>query len=160
MAKIKQAAGNELHWCIESWNQGKDANNHLRNIIRDENLRSMFANVSVSNSIIVWNHPDPDWQMLSAADEATAKAVRDLFGNQEAKLKAKAPSYAERLMRVPNEDYIFFKITPEGNIKLLLTGWGYTNSKKAEGSSYRKKVQLDPVCDIKVGFSVNGEPVP
>lgn len=155
MAKIKQAAIQEIHWNIPSWNEGEDASKRLRQVLKADARH--FATVSIGPKDYFWDFPEPGWTPLSQADPISHKAASDELAKLRARVESVAPKYAGHLLTVPNEDYIFFRLSPEGATEILLTGWGYTNYKKATGGSRRVVRNTANLCDARIGFAVNGQ---
>lgn len=155
MAKIKQAATTEIHWNIPNWNQGTDATARLRQLLKED--ARYFAKAYTGNNVYYWENESPDWKPLSHADNADrTEADRELSGLYR-RISQAAPKYVDQLMTVPNDDYIFYRRNQEGKTEILLTGWGYSNYKKAVGGSHRVVRDKTPRCDCRIGFTVDGE---
>lgn len=158
MAKIKQAALNEIHWKLPGWNQGADANARLKSLLRDAS--KYFASVNVGPSAVFWNDPASDWTCVTAATAAERPAIEAEHRRVSALVSQRAGKYAEMLLTRPNDDYLFFRPTPQGGVEILFTGWGYSNYKKASGGAFRKMNEKEDTHPATVCFTVNDEPQP
>ncbi|MCM1376885.1 MAG: hypothetical protein NC097_04510 [Clostridium sp.] len=159
MAKIKQAGISEIHWNLPpQWGEGDTAYKRLCQLLKED--AKFFAPVKTGPKDYFWNHPEGGWSPLSSADVGTATIVRTKLEALRSHLEQKVPTYAAKLLTVPNDDYIFYRVDAIGQTEILLTGWGYSNYKKATGGASKKVTQDVPMMNVRIGFAVEGLPQP
>ncbi|MCM1152422.1 MAG: hypothetical protein NC328_02045 [Muribaculum sp.] len=159
MGKLKESAISELHWVLPGWNEGHDAYVKLRQLIRDD--ASFFAEAHVSARTYGWNHPAAGWMPLSAAPADVAANVEDVLANISERIHSTAPAYAGAIMSFPNDDYVFYRTDENGALQVIITGWGYSNYKKATGRVFRKARRTKTaLTDVRIAFTSDGIPVP
>ncbi|MDE7380963.1 MAG: hypothetical protein K2N03_02390 [Muribaculaceae bacterium] len=157
MAKVKQASIKEIHWKIPTWNQGEGANSRLQGLLGSDSR--YFARVSVGPTAVFWNHPRPGWKALSQAPDYERGAVEAELLKVSKLLTEKAGKYGEMLLTRPNDDYVFYQISPEGCVEILFSGWGYDNYKKATGRAFVDKRVQPSTGEARLLFLHDGSPV-
>ena len=93
-----------------------------------ESYDQLFTERIPGHEYLQWELPGEGWTPLSASDPIMGQEVRtelarrkqavfDRFGaNQE---------YAQRILSVPDDSYIYYKADPDGRLMIKLTAWGY-----------------------------------
>ncbi|MDE6792160.1 MAG: hypothetical protein K2J48_03655 [Muribaculaceae bacterium] len=68
------------------------------------------------------------------------------------------PKLAGEFLSLPSDSgkYIFF-IEDEKGLRILITGWGFSNSRKQVITPLNKKKNIIPVSTIKIGFAIDSE---
>lgn len=154
MAKLKSSSLSEIHWKLKGWNQGDNA--MLRKLLKED--ADAFARAHVGPANVEWTDETSGWRPLSTASDADRPLAEKALRDVSQRVRARAPEkYANPLLSVPNDDYIFYRIDDDGTARVLLTGWGYANSNKATGEAYKIKKEEAPTTPVTIGFTVEGE---
>lgn len=157
--KIKSVALNEIHWTIEQWNQGQQANDRLSQKLGP--ACSYFAKCNVGANFYSWTVDAPGkWTPLSDAPENDAIIARQKWEEVKQEVVSKlapASDLSDKILTVPNEEYIFYRIDPaSGQAEILITGWGFRNFKKAGPHLWGGAVQPETAHPVDVSFTVEG----
>lgn len=160
--KIKEATNREVHWQFPKLNIGDQANDRVLGRLGDE-LRACFAPVYAGNSgSFQWHSPDAGWNSLPAAAADVQEQVRAEWVNVQNGVREKfsaEPDIAERLLTIPNEEYIFYKTSSDGTLKLLVTGWGFQNFRRPDIVA-PKPEPIDRITQsVCIHVTRDGEPV-
>lgn len=160
--KIKEAALKEIHWLL-SWNEGQQANDRIREKLGDS-LSQNFARVNVGGNAHVWTvNINGKWIPLTNAQPTEEMLVRQRWDEikQEVRTKLSAePDLAEKILTIPNEEYVFYQIDAAGQVKVLITGWGSTNHKKPIIGNQRVEVEDKGAHPVSIAFTIDDEKVP
>ena len=98
----------------------------------------LFTERVPGNDYLQWNLPGDGWKPLSESDQITGnevrrqlddrlQQVRQLFGNNTV--------LADKVLTIPSEDYVFYKIESNGQFKIALTAWGYRYPDRVIGNT-------------------------
>lgn len=128
---LKEARKQEVHWMLP-WNIGEEANDKLLLLLGQ--LDCYFAKNKIKAGGYVWEAPDEGWKSFAVASESERAQIRSeylvLSGKVAERLNkiisnpSSAQSLAERIMIIPNDEYIYYRFNENGII-LLLTAWGF-----------------------------------
>ncbi len=130
----KKAYKQEVHWLFGSkLNAGPQANNKVAALLGND-VAAHFAKLKAGSGYYEWIVND-DYTFLTDADPVLAQEVNGALATLHNEVRAKAPSIADKLLKVPNSDYVLFRRLADGSIDILLTGWGFENNKRAIGGS-------------------------
>ena len=158
MIRVKEVSQKELHWLIPNINVGDQANTRVRQYLGDDHV--CFAKCSVAAGRYIWLSDEQGW--IPFNDETPAferglvnAALRDL----RARVATKVPNLAEKILHVPNNDYIFYKMRPDGRVAVLLTAWGFRGLKPNPTPPPNPFVVNDPIA-VCVSFLRDGVRVP
>ena len=157
--KIKSVALNEIHWTIDQWNQGQQANDRLSQKLGPAS--SYFAKCNVGANFYSWSVDAPGkWTPLSDAPENDAITARQRWEEVKQEVVSKlapATDLSDKILTVPNEEYVFYRIDPaSGQAEILITGWGFRNFKKAGPHLWGGAVQPETAHPVDVSFTVEG----
>ncbi|MDE6120676.1 MAG: hypothetical protein K2F63_02690, partial [Muribaculaceae bacterium] len=157
MPHIKDVLSSEVHWQIAGWNVRDQANARVRQIMGEDAV--IFAPVYVTHGGYYWSAPDlRGWRMLSDADVATNTSVHRHLDALRRKAIERFPaqeSRIEQLFTVPNDDFIFFRTT-DNVTEIRLTGWGFSNFKRAIGGQPIRDTEDCKLREITVSFIIDG----
>lgn len=131
--KIKEVPLSEIHWSMQTWNQGNHAYSELSKKLGDT-LR-YFAKSSVGSNFYQW---DTDrigiWQPINTAPAEVRPLIDQKLGEISEDVHKKLPqNIASHILDVPNEDYIFYRLESDGTVDIIITGWGFNNFKRSNG---------------------------
>lgn len=136
----------------------KEIYNNLHQRLGDENP---FAVFQVGNGFYVWSHSSDNWKQMTAADEFKQALVREAMLQMKDRITSSiGPSTAEVLFLTPDDSYIFYN-DDGGDIKILITGWGFKKPVRVlgKGSEYHKgKKKLN--APVTVSFLHDGVALP
>lgn len=161
MAKIKEVSNNEIHWLLKDWNVKSQANMRIKQLLQSDS--AYFAQVNVAGPYYTWNASDTEWLLLSSAIPLEGNVVREELKRLRKRVRTTLsgrPDIAEKILTVPNDDYVLYRIEEGGNVSLLLTGWGFRNFNKPSGGP----IKIDPLSDkahpVRISFIIDGQCVP
>lgn len=89
----------------------------------------LFTERVPGNDYLQWNLPGDGWIPLSKSDQATGNEVRRQLNDrlqQVRKMFGKNTETADKVLSVPNDEYVFYKNEPDGRLRIALTAWGYS----------------------------------
>ena len=160
--KIKEVALNEIHWTIDQWNRGDQANDRLSEKLGP--LSRYFAKGNVGAETFTWSFDAPlKWTPLNKASEPEAVMARQRWEELKNEVKAKladTPDLAEHILEIPNEDYIHCRTDETGATDILITGWGFRNFKKAGPHIWGHQKEADKSHPVDISFILEGEKQP
>ena len=161
--KIKEVALKEIHWSLPTWNAGTQANDRLRQML-GSTLSAQFARCSVGGAFYVWNVDiNGKWTPLTNAQPAEEMLARKAWDELKQEVRSRLnndPDLAEKILTIPNEEYVFYQIDAAGQVKVLITGWGFTNFKRPVIGNQRVEVEDKGAHPISVAFAIDDEKVP
>lgn len=158
--KVKEATQREVHWRLK-WNAGEQANMRLRQTLGD--LSTNFAQLDAGNNgKFLWSKPGNNWTSLSDASPEVQEKMRrqwlTLQHEVRQKLDAK-PDLAENILSIPNEGYLFYAPQADGDLSLLVTGWGFMNYRRAEHSVIIEQRERNTMQEVTIRLLRDDEPV-
>lgn len=163
--KRKKIKHNEAHWTLspQGINPNDQANRLLQSKI-DSNINRHFAKLNVGQGFFEWTFTcDSEPMILSQAPEDDAMVVWDEYnklGEQVTRAFGENSIIAQRILHVPNEDFIYYYKDAAGMIQIVLTGWGFANRRGPSVGPIQKELPLeDPDPIINIGFMRDGEMV-
>ena len=159
--KIKEVALSEIHWSINRWNEGKQANDELRKRLGD--TAQYFATCNVGHAYYQWNtNINGNWLPLTDADANQLAMAEQRLTAIRSEVNAKMgsePELAEQLFEVPTKDYIYFSTTPDGQLNVVITGWGFRNFKKDPPFRIKTPPRKTAVPNT-IAFAIDNERLP
>ena len=114
---------NEVFWVFGSKiNPGPQAISAVRMYLGA--YAENFLPMSIGMGMFTWELPDDGWERMSQIRAGEVGVVKKGYSKfcsdvmNAAKLKAgnNAMYFVNNLLTVPNDDYIFYKIEPDGNV--------------------------------------------
>jgi len=159
--KIKEVALNEIYWSIKSWNVEQQANDYLKKKLGDTSR--YFAKCNVGHGYYSWDtEVIADWKPKNEASTTEEPLIAQKLGEVSTEVHAKLsaePDLAEHILEIPNEAYIFYKITPDGQVDIIITGWGFRNFKKTPPVQI-KTPPKKPIHPTTIAFAIDDEKLP
>ena len=164
--KRKRISHNEAQWTLspQKINPNDQANRLIQNKVDSETYRH-FAKLNVGVGFFEWTFTCPtEPKTLTEASEDEKTAVMEAYNKlAEDVVACFGDSYiiGQRIMQVPNEDYIFYYTDDNGQIQIILTGWGFINKRNAfmPPKPPKKEFGQEPK-PINIGFIREGEMLP
>ncbi len=163
MIKLKETAKGEVRWLLDGKvNAGKMANDRLQQLLGQD--ARYFAAMNTNAGGFQWNTDGYGWVSLSSASESEKSriiAARDAVHREimSRPYASKGSSFLERIFTYPNEDYLFYRVSPTGEIEILFTGWGCVNSRKSGGGPIVITDEHEKtVPRVVLQFMLNGAP--
>jgi len=131
--ELKRVITSEIHWSI-GWNASQQANSRLKEKIGDTS--NYFAPLKVGNATYNWVVDSvAQWRPMGVASDSEKVLIMQKAEQVKQEVYAKLgsdESLASKICQVPNyEEYIFYKAGDNGEIDIIITGWGFHNFKKA-----------------------------
>ena len=160
--KIKEVATNEIHWLLP-WNRNTQANDRLRQKLGN-NLCSYFARCSVGADSYVWSVDiNGKWQPLTDAQPTEKMLIDKRWDEVKQEVRTHLSSdieLAEKILTIPNDEYIYYQIDTAGQVKVLITGWGFNNFKGPVIGRGGVKLEDKDSHPVSVSFTIDNEKVP
>ncbi len=109
----------------------------------------LFADIKTMSATTTWYvDDDADYTALSEAPEKEAREAMVNLNPVLRKVKKELDSsnelapYADDILEVPDDSFVFFRVLPEGGYKFVLAGWGCRQAHKAvaDGDALIKRV--------------------
>lgn len=125
----------------------------------------IFAAFSTSPGQYVWNLPEADWRRLSDAGEQTQQAVKEELSQRRSSISRELAQFprlnVDAVMSVPSDDYVYFIISPDGRIRVMLVAWDYKLPAKQDSDRVVFKTDADKKRqDVTLKIVEAGNPVP
>ncbi len=165
MNKSKKIKNNEARWTLlpNNINPNDQANKTLEKRVPSDILRH-FAKLNVGRGFFEWTFtsenevlalsqaPAEDRDIVMNMYSDVAERVKECFGNS---------IVGQRIVCVPNEDYICYSKDETGKIQLHITGWGFANVKGPSLKPLERRIPPAPSSIlVNIGFMRGGELVP
>lgn len=124
----------------------------LTKTLGDENP---FAKFSIGSGFYVWSDDRCQWHCMVNASESEKSAINEAFLKLKEKIGKKiAEKTVEVLFTTPDDSYIYYN-ADGGEIKILITGWGFRKPKRTDGKGDEDDfLKKNPVT---ISFTYNGE---
>lgn len=162
MAKLKEVVSTEVHWQIADWATRDQANIRIRQLMGED--ARYFAPVYVTHGGYYWSDPETaGWTLLSDAAEDDKAAAIALLTSLKSKVSARYPGQAARIDNVftfPNNDFIFIRRLPNGSLDMRITGWGFANYHRAQGSGIIEEMAADDTREVTIAFCIDSRRMP
>ena len=129
-----------------------------------EGATDLFTERKPGHEYLQWVLPGEGWTALSEGDPIMSGEVRRELVRREKLVADKFGSntaMAQRVLTVPDDDYVFYKADGNGLIDIKLTAWGYRYPERVLGSEARATVE-QPVKTVNVAlkFVYDGQAMP
>ena len=161
MPNILKISKEEISWQLGgcSINAGPQANARVKEYLDKDAV--FFAPMSVTGNGYIWMSPESGWTPLSEADGSQKDSVKKEVAQLRQRVLGKLNSnskLAKSLLSLPSDEgkYIFFK-DENGQLRILLAGWGFANSRKAVISSGKVVKPKLSISTAKLAFAISGE---
>ena len=124
----------------------------------------IFTKRTPGAGYLQWDLPGDGWMPLSKADPLVAAEVKtekelrfrhvmSAFGTQQV--------LAQKVLTVPDDDFVFFRPTATGGVEVKITVWGYKYPVVVGGSGFTDKIDPKPsVQEVVVSFLCDGQRLP
>lgn len=163
MPNVLTVTKDEVIWQLSgiNINAGEMANGRIADLKEDAKY---FARMKTTSNGYAWTSPETGWTPLSQADEAQAAKVLEKLDSLRQKVSHRLsanPRLANGILTLPpdTDKFVFFK-DEDGNIRILLTGWGFKNSRVDLHRPIKVKKDTTPRSVAKIGFAIDGEVQP
>ena len=123
----------------------------------------IFSERIPGNDYLQWNLPGDGWKSLGDDDPIMAEEVRAELRKRKQTVRAQFGTnhqMADKVLSVPDENYVFYKSDNNGKLIIRLTAWGYMYPEKIGGGG-ATGLGTKPVekADVVVRTLINGENV-
>lgn len=123
-------------------------------ILGDENP---FAQFNIGAGIYIWSDTRCDWKQMVMASQVIQENVRTALVKVRQRMSAKlGDKQTELLLTVPDDSYIYYN-NDGGDMKVLLTGWGF---KKPVIVSTKHQIVNVNTKPTTIAFVFDGEKIP
>lgn len=119
--------------------------------------KNPFAKFSIGPGVYVWSDHRCQWHRMVDASELKQKVIQGaLYQTETDMAEVIGAKTAQMLCTTPDDSYIYYN-DDEGDVKILLTGWGFKKPVRKEGTFSKEPIkQKNP---IRVSFSFDGNPM-
>lgn len=119
-----------------------------------------FARFSIGAGHYVWEDDRYDWHRMIDASEMQQAAVRETLAEVKANVASKVGERtADVLFTTPDDSYIYYCNDGNGDVRVLITGWGFKKPVRNTG----RGGELDLIKKenpVSVSFLIDGERLP
>lgn len=123
----------------------------------------LFTERTPGHEYLQWELSGEGWLPLAQADLLTAQEVRrELLRRQQAVAQrfGTNQAMAQKILTVPDDNYIYYQQTPTGHLMIRLTAWGYRYPERVGGgSAIGDYVNNKETADVVIGVEKDGLPV-
>lgn len=152
---------NEVSWIFGTKvNKGQQANSALASKLNE--YAKYFVPMDVGTGYYSWCLPDDNWFTLSQLSGIDENKARDAHNVLLSNIKKDVPdsSFANIVLTVPNEDYIYVRFTEEGEAEILFTCWGFKSYNNAKPGPLKEEIERKFLQSVSVAFKFDGELLP
>lgn len=116
----------------------------------------LFTERTPGHDYLQWELPGEGWTALSSGDPLMSQEVRKELQNRCHAISQKFgnnQATAQRILSVPDDDYIFYKADENGRLLIRLTAWGYRYPERigggdTTGTTIRKEATIHTVIKL------------
>lgn len=135
--------------------------NSLKDVLpSDESM--IFAERTSGYGFLQWELPGEGWIPLDKADPIQGIEVKKKLEKriQHVKDKTGDSLLTQQILTYPDDSYVFYKITPTGQLLILLTAWGYRHPEKIESGSAGGNDTPSKIKEpVSLQFTYGGRPM-
>ena len=108
-------------------NEGADYVALYKRVVNALGELNIFAKFNIGYGYYQWIDEKYDWQRLDSATEPVQEQVKDVLNQKKTAIKQiLGKDTIDLLFSIPDDSYIYFCQMPDGEVKVLLTGWGFS----------------------------------
>lgn len=113
-----------------------------------------FAKFNIGAGVYVWSDSRYHWKNMTDADPLVQTLIQDTLSLVKKEVASKVGvKTTERLFTIPDDSYIYYA-DDNGDIKILLTGWGFKKPVRSFGK--RNIEEISKKNKVSISFSYNG----
>lgn len=129
-----------------------------------ESDEQLFTERSPGHEYLQWELPGDGWVALSASDPLMSQEVkRELLRRQQNIIKkfGKNQAMAQKVLSVPDDDYVYYKHDDAGRLVIKLTAWGYRYPERVGGGDATADLQPKEETEyVSISLMYDGRPLP
>ena len=120
---------------------GNEAYDQIYNTLRDSLPSAeemIFAERTSGAGFSQWELPGEDWIPLGQGDPIRSNAVKQELEQRIQHVRSKFgenQAMADKILAYPDDSYVYYKTSPDGELLILLTAWGYRHPERIGGMS-------------------------
>lgn len=150
----RKSSVKEVHKVIQ-----KDISELHKTLSQKLGADNPFAKISIGSGYYSWSDTRRKWNQLISASDLEQNIVRDALLETKTRI---APliggnENAELLFTVPDDSYIYYN-DDEGDVKILLAGWGFKKPVRISGGPDGGALKKN--TPVSLSFSYDGELIP
>ena len=110
----------------------------LKKQLTDDNAQ-LFTERTPGHEYLQWELPGDGWMPLSEGDPLLSQNVRNELHRKKQSIIQQFENnkeMAQRILSVPDDSYVYYKISDDGHLLIRLTAWGY---------KYPERISADPM---------------
>lgn len=117
-----------------------------------------FAKFSIGSGYYIWSDNRCNWHQMIAWSSYKQEAVKEALSTLRANLISKiGEKTTDVLLSIPDDGYLYFN-DDEGDIKVLITGWGFKKPVRVSGEPHVE--ELVQKLPITLAFYYDGSKLP
>lgn len=149
----RKSSVNEVHKVVQ-----KDLSELSKTLSKKLGLANPFAKISIGNGYYLWSDTRCQWNQMIAAGDFEQSIVKDALARTKKYIASLiGNNTADLLFTTPDDSYIYYN-DEEGDIKILITGWGFKKPVRVIGGPDDGKLRKD--IPVTLSFSYDGEKQP
>lgn len=149
----RKASVNEVHKVVK-----KDLSELFKTLSQKLGQDNPFAKISIGNGYYLWSDTRCQWHQMIATDDFEQSIVKDaLVRTKKSIASLIGNNTADLLFTTPDDSYIYYN-DEEGDVKILITGWGFKKPVRIVGTPDDGKLRKD--IPVTLSFSYDGEKQP
>ena len=149
----RKSSVNEVHKVVQ-----KDLSELFKTLSKKLGQDNPFAKINIGNGYYLWSDTRCQWNQMIAASDFEKSVVQDAFIKTKKDIASLiGNNIAEQLFTIPDDSYIYYNDS-EGEVKILVTGWGFKKPVRIIGGSDGGVV--DKNTPVNISFSYDREKLP
>lgn len=124
---------------------------------------NMFSERIAGHEYLQWVLPGDGWVALAQGDPIIATQVKnELKERQQTVISMFGANalMADRVLTVPDDEYIYYKVDSNGKTTIKLTAWGYRYPERIDGGNASGTVTpTTPTENVSIRLTYNGVPM-
>lgn len=149
----RKSSVNEVHKVVQ-----KDFSELFKILSERLGQDNPFAKMSIGNGYYLWSDTRCQWNQMIAAGEFEQSIVKDALVRTKKDIASiVGNNTADLLFTTPDDSYIYYN-EEDGDVKILITGWGFKKPVRVTGDPDGGKLRRKNL--VTLSFSYDGEKLP
>lgn len=128
-----------------------------------ESDEQMFTERTPGHEYLQWELPGDGWVALSASDPLMLQEVKRVLLCRQQNISRKFGSnqaMAQKVLSVPDDDYVYYKNDEAGHLLIRLTAWGYRYPERVGGGNVTTNLKSKEETEhISISLMYDGKPL-
>ena len=150
----RKSSVNEVHKVVQ-----KDLSELFKTLSNKLGQDNPFAKINIGNGYYLWSDTRCQWSQMVAASDFERSIVQDaLLQTKKDIASLVGNKTADLLFTTPDDTYIYYNNDEEGEVKILITGWGFKKPVRVAGGPDDGNLKKN--IPVTLSFSYDGEKQP